>query len=80
MAAGLPTYVVGGRGYWSHPQVIELVAYLRALASPLDTEALYTVLRLAALRSIAGRARVAPRPVRIGGAALATLTGPAGGV
>ncbi len=45
VAAGLPTYVVGGRGYWSHPQVIELVAYLRALANPLDTEALYTVLQ-----------------------------------
>ncbi len=44
VAVGLPTYVVGGRGYWSHPQVIELVAYLRALANPLDTEALYTVL------------------------------------
>ncbi len=42
-AAGIPTYVIGGRGYWSHPQVIELVAYLRALANPLDTEALYTV-------------------------------------
>ena len=40
----MPTYVIGGRGYWSHPQVIELVAYLRALANPLDTEALYTVL------------------------------------
>jgi len=42
-AAGVPTYVIGGRGYWSHPQVIELVAYLRALANPLDTEALYGV-------------------------------------
>jgi ATP-dependent helicase/nuclease subunit A len=42
-AAGVPTYVIGGRGYWSHPQVIELVSYLRALASPLDTEALYGV-------------------------------------
>ena len=31
---GVPTYVIGGRGYWSHPQVIELVAYLRALANP----------------------------------------------
>lgn len=43
-AAGVPTYVIGGRGYWSHPQVIELVAHLRALANPLDREALYTVL------------------------------------
>jgi ATP-dependent exoDNAse (exonuclease V) beta subunit len=42
-AAGVPTYVIGGRGYWSHPQVIELVSYLRALANPLDTDALYGV-------------------------------------
>jgi len=42
-AAGVPTYVIGGRGYWSHPQVIELVAYLRALANPGDTEALHVV-------------------------------------
>lgn len=40
---GVATYVIGGRGYWSHPQVAELIAYLRALANPLDTEALYTV-------------------------------------
>jgi len=40
----VPTYVIGGRGYWAHPQVIELVAYLRTLANPLDTEALYAVL------------------------------------
>ncbi len=43
-AAGVPTYVIGGRGYWSHPQVVSLVAYLRALANPLDTEALWAVL------------------------------------
>jgi ATP-dependent exoDNAse (exonuclease V) beta subunit len=41
---GVATYVIGGRGYWSHPQVIDLVAYLRALANPRDEEALYTVL------------------------------------
>ncbi|MGB9186180.1 MAG: UvrD-helicase domain-containing protein, partial [Solirubrobacteraceae bacterium] len=41
---GLPTYVIGGRGYWSHPQVLDLVAYLRVLANSLDEEALYTVL------------------------------------
>jgi ATP-dependent exoDNAse (exonuclease V) beta subunit len=41
---GVPTYVIGGRGYWSHPQVIDLLAYLRALANPRDQEALYTVL------------------------------------
>ena len=42
--AGIPTYVVGGRGYWAHPQVVDLLAYLRALANPRDEEALYTVL------------------------------------
>jgi len=41
---GLPTYVIGGRGYWSHPQVLDLVAYLRVLANPCDEEALHTVL------------------------------------
>ena len=41
---GVPTYVIGGRGYWAHPQVIDLVAYLRALANPRDVEAIYTVL------------------------------------
>ena len=41
---GIPTYVIGGRGYWAHPQVIDFVAYLRALANPRDEEALYTVL------------------------------------
>ena len=43
-ARGVPTYVIGGRGYWSHPQVVDLVAYLRALANPRDEEALYGVL------------------------------------
>ena len=41
---GIPTYVIGGRGYWSHPQVLDMLAYLRALANPRDEEALYTVL------------------------------------
>jgi len=41
---GAPTYVIGGRGYWSHPQVVDLIAYLRALANPREEEALYTVL------------------------------------
>ena len=41
---GIPTYVIGGRGYWAHPQIIDLVGYLRALANPRDEEALYTVL------------------------------------
>jgi ATP-dependent exoDNAse (exonuclease V) beta subunit len=41
---GLPTYVIGGRGYWSHPQVVDMVAYLRTLANPRDEESLYGVL------------------------------------
>jgi len=41
---GVPTYVVGGRGYWSHPQVGDLVSYLRALANPHHGQALFTVL------------------------------------
>jgi ATP-dependent helicase/nuclease subunit A len=41
---GLPTYVVGGRGYWAHPQVVDMVEYLRALANPRDEQALYGVL------------------------------------
>lgn len=42
--AGLPTYVIGGRGYWEQPQVIQLTCYLRALANPLDREAWQTTL------------------------------------
>ena len=41
---GVPTYVIGGRGYWSHPQVVDLVAYLRALANPREGQAIHTVL------------------------------------
>ena len=41
---GLPTYVVGGRGYWSQEQVRDGIAYLSALANPLDEEALLAVL------------------------------------
>jgi ATP-dependent exoDNAse (exonuclease V) beta subunit len=41
---GVPTYVIGGRGYWSHPQVVDLVSYLRTLANPRDEVALYSVL------------------------------------
>jgi ATP-dependent helicase/nuclease subunit A len=41
---GLTTYVVGGRGYWSQEQVRDGLAYLRALANPLDEEALLGVL------------------------------------
>lgn len=41
---GIPTYLIGGRGYWSHPQVMDLVAYLRTLANPRDEEAYYQLL------------------------------------
>ncbi|MGZ8648737.1 MAG: 3'-5' exonuclease, partial [Solirubrobacteraceae bacterium] len=41
---GLPTYVVGGRGYWSAEQVRDGLAYLSALANPLHEEALLGVL------------------------------------
>lgn len=41
---GIPTYVLGGRGYWSHEQVRDGLAYLSALANPLDEAALLTVL------------------------------------
>jgi ATP-dependent exoDNAse (exonuclease V) beta subunit len=41
---GLTTYVVGGRGYWSQEQVRDGLAYLRAVANPLDEEALLGVL------------------------------------
>ena len=41
---GLPTYVVGGRGYWSREQVRDGIAYLAALANPLDEASLHAVL------------------------------------
>ncbi len=41
---GLPTYVVGGRGYWSQEQVRDGLAYLGALANPRDEAAFYAVL------------------------------------
>ncbi|HEY7075645.1 MAG TPA: UvrD-helicase domain-containing protein [Solirubrobacteraceae bacterium] len=41
---GLPTYVVGGRGYWSQEQVRDGLAWLAVLANPRDEEALLTVL------------------------------------
>jgi ATP-dependent helicase/nuclease subunit A len=65
---GIPTYVIGGRGYWSHPQILDFVAYLRALANPRDQGALYTVLcsplvgvSLDALVIIAAAARASGR-------------------
>jgi ATP-dependent exoDNAse (exonuclease V) beta subunit len=41
---GIATYLIGGRGYWSHPQVMDMVAYLRTLANPRDEEAYYQLL------------------------------------
>jgi ATP-dependent helicase/nuclease subunit A len=41
---GVPTYVVGGRGYWSQQQVADLRHWLAALANPLDELAVYSVL------------------------------------
>jgi len=41
---GVPTYLIGGRGYWGHPQVLDFVCLLRAVANPRDEEALLTVL------------------------------------
>ncbi len=43
-ARAVPTYVVGGGGYWEQPQVAQLVAYLKALCSRADTDAWYTAL------------------------------------
>ncbi|CAA9502962.1 MAG: hypothetical protein AVDCRST_MAG69-1999, partial [uncultured Solirubrobacteraceae bacterium] len=37
---GVATYVLGGRGYWSQEQVRDGLAYLAALANPLDELAL----------------------------------------
>ena len=41
---GVPTHVVGGRGYWSQQQVADLRHWLAALANPLDELAVYSVL------------------------------------
>ncbi len=41
---GLPTYASGGRGYWSAQQVLDLRAWLQALANPDEEAALYGVL------------------------------------
>ena len=41
---GLPTYVVGGRGYWAQEQVRDGVAYLSLLANAHDEAALYAAL------------------------------------
>ena len=64
---GIATYVAGGGGLWSAQQVIDLRAYLAALANPEDEEALVSALAsplagvsldaLALLRLRAGRRR-----------------------
>ena len=41
---GVPTYVIGGRGYWAQQQVRDLAACLSVLANPRDGTALMTVL------------------------------------
>lgn len=41
---GIPTYVVGGQGYWAQQQVADLISYLNALANPENELALYGVL------------------------------------
>jgi superfamily I DNA/RNA helicase len=41
---GVPTYVIGGRGYWAQQQVRDLAAYLSVLANPRDGVALMTLL------------------------------------
>jgi ATP-dependent helicase/nuclease subunit A len=41
---GIPTHVVGGRGYWTQQQVADLRHWLAALANPLDELAVYSVL------------------------------------
>lgn len=41
---GVPTYVIGGRGYWSQQQVRDLVCYLAVLANPRDGVALLSLL------------------------------------
>ena len=55
---GLRTLAAVG-GFWAHQQVGDLLAYLRALANPLDELALYGDARLAARGSLTRRARAA---------------------
>src|SRR5439155_13070461 len=42
--AGLATHVAGGRGYWSGPEVHDLVSYLTALANPREELTLFELL------------------------------------
>jgi ATP-dependent exoDNAse (exonuclease V) beta subunit len=41
---GLPSLATAGRGFWTRQEVVDLTAYLAALANPLDERALLTVL------------------------------------
>ena len=41
---GLATLAAGAGGYWSHQQVNDLLAYLAAVANPMDERALYATL------------------------------------
>jgi ATP-dependent exoDNAse (exonuclease V) beta subunit len=42
--AGLAPYVIGGRGYWSHQQVEDMLRLLSCVANPLDDEMLFGAL------------------------------------
>ena len=44
-ARGLPTYVVGGRGYFAQDEIADVLALLQLLVNPYDDAALVTVLR-----------------------------------
>ena len=72
---GLPTYVVGGRGYWSQEQVRDGLAYLARAGQPARRGGALARARLAVLRRRHRRARAArrrgprARPRRAGGAA-----------
>ena len=52
---GIPTHVVGGRGYWAQQQVADLRHWLAALANPLDELAVYSVLASPLARAVARR-------------------------
>jgi ATP-dependent helicase/nuclease subunit A len=42
--AGVPTYLIGGRGFWANRQVQDVAAYLALLANPRDDLRLYEAL------------------------------------
>jgi ATP-dependent exoDNAse (exonuclease V) beta subunit len=65
---GLPSLATAGRGFWTRQEVVDLTAYLAALANPLDERALLTVLGSPlcgassdALALLVSAARTAPR-------------------